>query len=55
MLLGAAEGVRSEVIACFAFDNAPLRAQYSANRERAGREAGEAVETLLLRRLGDKF
>jgi hypothetical protein len=30
MLVGAAEGVRSEVIAWLAFDKAPLRAQYSA-------------------------
>jgi hypothetical protein len=32
-LVGAAEGVRSEVIAWLAFDKAPLRAQYSAYRE----------------------
>jgi hypothetical protein len=30
MLVGAAEGVMSEVIAWFAFDRVPLRAQYSA-------------------------
>ena len=40
MLLGAAEGVRSEVIALFALDKAPLRAQYSAYRARARIEAG---------------
>ena len=40
MLVGAAEGVRSEVIAWLAFDKAPLRAQYSANRVRARGEAG---------------
>ena len=40
MLLGAAEGVRSEVIALFALDKAPLRAQYSAYRARARMEAG---------------
>jgi len=40
MLVGAAEGVRSEVIAWFAFDKAPLRAQYSAYRARARIEAG---------------
>jgi len=30
MLVGAAEGVSSEVMAWLAFDKAPLRAQYSA-------------------------
>jgi hypothetical protein len=42
MLVGAAEGVRSEVIAWFAFDKAPIRAQYSAYRActRMGTGAG---------------
>jgi hypothetical protein len=40
MLVGAAEGVRSEVIAWFAFDKASLRAQYSASRSRARMDAG---------------
>ena len=40
MLLGAAEGVRSEVLAWFAFNKAPLRAQYLAYRARERMEAG---------------
>jgi hypothetical protein len=40
MLVGAAEGVRSDVMAWFAFDKVPLRAQNSAYRARARIGAG---------------
>ena len=40
MLMGAAEGVRSDVMAWFAFDKSPLRAQHSAYRARARMGAG---------------